>query len=760
MLPTATARSRAELDRQMDLGFDPLGIMPRGDFPPHPRVFATPAVLERARKLVRTRRWAAKALQRLIEAAENAPPLPQALPVPTDQPLVSGVLSCARRNALAYLVTDRDRYRGWALDAFDLMARDYPRLPVIQGARGMAGSLAETHFNSMMGFTYDLLEACALDEPRRRAYRAALVETRRTTDTNPHYTCLNHNTHNLAARLTVGAALGELQDIHDALYGWRGPAAEVAPPDVSGLGPPWRYGLVHQLQHDFLADGCHWERSPSYHMYVLGGFIQAFSVMENLGVDLWGKPWPPLMSPDGEAGSEYRDQHRGYGPEGEKFFKTAFDAIIYQAASGGQLSLLGDTGLITLCSTAHYGMHFSWAYQKYRDGKYAWLTHFVESQFPRNKRPWPGLPMSLQNHLGDVDWIHLETELPPRASFRFADDARIGVTGENRSGCSLFPTTGRVMLRSDPDDPQAPCGSMFWGPHSAGHQSPAALHVDFFGANRRAVDAPHSQGYEDPAHLLWVRTTIAHNTVTVDEGSMFPYDRQTESTWEADTWRDRPSDGRLECFQPEADFKVARASNDAVYPGVRLDRTLIVTRQFILDVFGVLGDREHQYDWAMHCLGRAMGVPKDAATIDLGRQRGYRFLGNARAVGEGPATLPVRVRSRQRTTLAQLAIPASARLILAEDPPLVPSQKPELGTRPQDALGPDRTAVIVRARAKDALFVSLWQIDPPRSGRVTLASVSGAPSGPVTIRTATAAGEATWLVPLAPAPVERQDRRA
>jgi len=219
---------------------------------------------------------------------------------------------------------------------------------------------------------------------------------------------------------------------------------------------------------------------------------------------------------------------------------------------------------------------------------------------------------------------------------------------------------------------------MFWGPHSAGHQSPAALHVDLTAAGRRLTDAPRSEGYEDPMHLTWVRTTIAHNTVTVDGAPMFPYDQGGDSIWEADRWRERPSDGKLELFEARGPLKVCRASNERVYPGVRLDRTVLLSRGFAVDVFRALSDEEHHYDWAMHCPGE-LRSPAVQGPADLGQARGYRHFEQAAELETGGGAVALRWDRPGGATLARIVVPAGARVIVARDPS--PPQRKPLGER-------------------------------------------------------------------------------
>src|SRR5690606_31996555 len=128
------------------------------------------------------------------------------------------------------------------------------------------------------------------------------------------------------------AALGHRQFIHDVLYGC----------NCSGQ---WRYGLIHTLRHDFLADGTQWEGAPGYHMLVLGLVCECFNIMEHLGVDLWQRAWPSLMQDDGF------DEHRGWGPKGDRPLRAAIDAMLYQMFSNGDYSLLHDQVLGNLRGT-------------------------------------------------------------------------------------------------------------------------------------------------------------------------------------------------------------------------------------------------------------------------------------------------------------------------------------------------------------------------------------------------------------------------
>jgi hypothetical protein len=278
--------------------------------------------------------------------------------------------------------------------------------------------------------------------------------------------------------------------------------------------------------------------------------------------------------------------------------------------------------------------------------------------------------------------------------------------------------------------------------------SPAALHVDVSARGRRFTDAPRDSGYDDPHYLTWTRTTVAHNTVTVDESPMFPYDSEGDSIWEADRWRDNISDGRLEGFQPGPGFRAIRASNENVYPGVRLDRTLVLTDDYLLDVFRVAGEGEHRYDWAAHLVGGVV-VPSGASAVDLGGRRGYCHLTDARQWPRPPAgapATPIAFAGRQGASQVLLLTPEGADIVVARDPlPADPAKPAALGevTPPEP-----RTALLVRVRARDALFVALWAFGAPRDEGVRL--VEGAARCDLVIAVRANGRSGLWRLPIAP----------
>jgi len=696
------------------------------DLPPHPRVFVTREEILRIRDC-REEAWVRAATRRLLDAADQEyEPVGDPGKVAFPEKNNIWIRQC-KRQALAYHLTDNPQYFDRAIKDLRVLAQAYLTWPLREGhIRAASYGLSESRITMGFAAAYDLLAAADLEAADRDLFEEALAFTRETTDRCQHFTCGNHNTWNLAARLAVGIALGSQTDIHDALWGWTFEGKK-------------RYGFVHQLRHDLLSDGLHWERTPGYHFYSLMALTELVCMFQHIGLDFWTMNLPAQDQDDGE------DHHRAYGPQGEKSFKAAFDAPFFLSMGDGDLSLIHDSGLENLRGVWIWGPLYELAYQAYGDPKYAWLISRIEATCKtRSERKFEDLPMSLQQPSGEFDFLRLERWPLPKGNFSIDDDTQISLSGKHEQASTLFPVTGVTVLRNGKGN--GPVAHIHWGPHSAGHQSPGALHIDIHNGQERLTDAPRSGGYGDPAHLTWYRTTIAHNTVTVDGRSMKPYDAEGDSIWKSDSVKGGITDSELVYFQPGREFQACRVRNDCVYPGVTLDRTVILTNQYLLDVYRVISQEDHQYDYAMHVLGEP-DISGEPVKADLGKKYGYRHFQNVRRWSGIERDCRIPWCCRGGTIQSWIRIPESGTLFSSEDP---------LETEGDHTLGgleplPARRNLIVRSLGKCEVFLSLWSFSG--SGEhVDVAEAGG--DTHVVLRVGKDGNEVSWTVPYESEPVE------
>lgn len=114
------------------------------------------------------------------------------------------------------------------------------------------------------------------------------------------------------------------------------------------------------------------------------------------------------------------------------------------------------------------------------------------------------------------------------------------------------------------------------------------------------------------------RTTLCHNTVMVDGRSHNGIGRRLE----------------VVDFINEPDLKLATVADTqgAVYPGVRMSRTVAVTPDYVLDVFQVASDEEHTYDYLFHSYDDGGRFRTDEATqpLELPADVPWKWLRDAR----------------------------------------------------------------------------------------------------------------------------------
>jgi len=116
-----------------------------------------------------------------------------------------------------------------------------------------------------------------------------------------------------------------------------------------------------------------------------------------------------------------------------------------------------------------------------------------------------------------------------------------------------------------------------------GHDHCDKFNIIFHGAGRLLYPDYNAIQYEN-ASIGWTRNTIAHNTLMVDE---------------ADT-RSRPCDVRHD-FTAEVKYLATSASG--VFEKVDQTRALLLTREYLLDVFHAASPTPRVYDYLLHSFG-------------------------------------------------------------------------------------------------------------------------------------------------------------
>ena len=128
------------------------------------------------------------------------------------------------------------------------------------------------------------------------------------------------------------------------------------------------------------------------------------------------------------------------------------------------------------------------------------------------------------------------------------------------------------------------------------HGHPDKLSVDLFANGdvlmpNPGIDFPYFNNDRIPN---WYHTTLAHNTLAVDEGVQ-SYDG---------SGRGKGAHADQLVFAPSAQVGLQRASTDTAYDGVLLDRAVFLTDGYLADLFAAFSTKPHTFDLAWHIRGQ------------------------------------------------------------------------------------------------------------------------------------------------------------
>ena len=170
--------------------------------------------------------------------------------------------------------------------------------------------------------------------------------------------------------------------------------------------------------------------------------------------------------------------------------------------------------------------------------------------------------------------------------------------------------SGYAMLRRGADD-QATWVCLKYGPHGGGHGHFDKLSFILYARGHIiGVDAG-TKRYASPLHKDWDKTTVAHNTLVVDQESQ------------------QPAQGKCLAFGKEKDVDFAVADAGPIYEGVRFTRAMaMLNENLVVVVDQIRSEQEHTYDIAYHQRGEWGSIPTGQpwATQDV---NGYRRLKDA-----------------------------------------------------------------------------------------------------------------------------------
>jgi len=191
--------------------------------------------------------------------------------------------------------------------------------------------------------------------------------------------------------------------------------------------------------------------------------------------------------------------------------------------------------------------------------------------------------------------------------------------------------------------------------------------VSDYGAVRFLNVVTKRGGVYLPENKTWGKQTVAHNTLVVDGVSQF----------KGKVKEANKTSSKLLAFSSESGLQLVSAREDHAYPGVALQRTMILASPealkapLILDLFDVKTNDEHQYDLPLHYQGHLTflnATPNVALNklLPLGKADGYQHLWNKGEMKVESDSAQVTWLNGNRFYSSTNYMPKGASLILAE----------------------------------------------------------------------------------------------
>jgi oligo-alginate lyase len=300
-----------------------------------------------------------------------------------------------------------------------------------------------------------------------------------------------------------------------------------------------KLGFRQQIARGVQDDGMWLEGSAGYHFFTIVGLEPLAEAARHCNIDL-------------------------YSPR----FKTMFDAPLALAMPDLRLPNFNDSGIVDI---TRYADDYELAYARWKDPAYLRILS-TSKRTGRNALLYGAATLNTQS-----------APTPPP------------VEADSSSASHNSPASGYAILRSD-TTPNATWLCVKYGPHGGGHGHPDKNTFILY-ANHQIVAADAgTHAYGSPLHTGWDKTTLAHNTLVVDETSQ------------------SPATGKCLTFGRDAGIDYVMTDAGPIYPGKKVSfiRTLaMLDSQTILGIDHVTtaDGKDHTLDLAFHLPGSWSAQP-------------------------------------------------------------------------------------------------------------------------------------------------------
>ncbi|MBI3945652.1 MAG: alginate lyase family protein [Armatimonadetes bacterium] len=254
-----------------------------------------------------------------------------------------------------------------------------------------------------------------------------------------------------------------------------------------------------------------------------------------------------------------------------------------------------------------------------------------------------------------------------------------------------FRQRGYAILRSGADIDHTSL-SMTYGNEAMwyGHELNRAFSLVLYANGRLLTPRGRAPSY---GHALggWSETALGNSALTVDD-----MDHQVgEDAWST-----------LVAYDAAPRVKLVRGTNDRVYRGVTLDRTLFLADGYVVDLMAARAQSgEHRFDLIYRLFGKLdCGLPLQARKGALGAGYGYEYLTDVRSARTGEGwTADWRQPGASALRLSVVGAPGTE--VNACTAPVNADAGPDADADQKQTAD----AILARRRGRDTVFAAVWE---------------------------------------------------
>ncbi len=499
---------------------------------------------------------------------------------------------------ILFVITGDARYAHFVRDMLDKYSVLYPTLGAHPMAQNQApGKLFHQSLNEANWLlataiaydcVYDWLPAAERVKFEKNVFRP-MADWLSVTQAKEFDRIHNHGTWATASVGMIGYVMGDTSYVNRALYGTKR--------DRTG-------GFLRQLDLLFSPDGYYME-GPYYIRYALMPFFQFAEAINRR------QPSAGIYS--------YRDH----------ILKKALYSAIETSFPNGVFPAINDASRTMAIDAPEVVLALDLAYKQYGSDDRLLGPAAIQNEVVLN-----GAGLAVARDLA-------RSATPPKMTLKSVEFTN-GPTGEGG---------GLGILRTG-EGADATMLLMKYGVHGGGHGHFDQLHFVLFDGGREVIPdygfarwiniEPKSGGRYLPENDSYAMQTIAHNTVVVDETTQ---NENRDAAAEA-------APAKRNFFDASDPFvQVMSARSDRQYAGVSMQRTMFLVRDarlarpVVVDLFRVVSDKQHVYDYPIHFRGQLIATNVKYAAhstnqTPLGTGAGYQHIWGT---ASGAATDPVRL---------------------------------------------------------------------------------------------------------------------